>query len=233
MKTLAEIESEIVQILKTNWKRRKGQKVPEAEDVQLGNDAVEIEGTVLYADLKDSTGLVLGYKDWFAAEVYKCYLRVACEIIRNNGGTISAFDGDRVMAVFIGDSKNSNAAICALQINYIVRNIINKKVKEHYKDTSYELEQAVGIDTSSLFIARTGVRGANDLVWVGRAANYAAKLCNLREGNYHTYITEEVFNRLDEKSKFGGDPKRLMWEKIMWNERGIVAYRSSWWWQPS
>ena len=114
MKTLAEIESEIVQILKTNWKRRKGQKVPEAEDVQLGNDAVEIEGTVLYADLKDSTGLVLGYKDWFAAEVYKCYLRVACEIIRNNGGTISAFDGDRVMAVFIGDSKNSNAAICAL-----------------------------------------------------------------------------------------------------------------------
>jgi len=148
MKTLSEIESEIVQILKTGWERRNGQEVPEAEDVQLGNDAVELEGTVLYADLEDSTGLVLGYNDWFAAEVYKSYLIAACELIRNNSGTITAFDGDRVMAVFIGNSRNSDAACCALQINYIVEKVINVKIKERYKDTSYQLSQAVGIDTS-------------------------------------------------------------------------------------
>jgi class 3 adenylate cyclase len=232
MKTLSEIETEIVEILKTQWKKRDGLKVPEAEDIQLGNDAVELEGTVLYADMEDSTGLVLGYKDSFAAEAYKCYLMVACELIRNNEGTITAFDGDRVMAVFIGESKNSDAARCALQINYAVQKVINVKIKEQYKDTSYQLSQAVGIDTSNLFIARTGIRGSNDLVWVGRAANYAAKLCSLREGNYNTYITEEVFNRLNEKSKYGGDPKRLMWEKVMWKERGIAVYRSSWWWTP-
>lgn len=232
MKTLAEIEAGIVEILKTEWKRRNGLQVPEAEDVLLGNDAVELEGTVLYADLEDSTGLVLGYKDWFAAEMYKCYLMAACELIRNNGGTITAFDGDRVMAVFIGDFKNTDAAKCALQISYVVQKVINVKIKAHYKDTSYQLNQAVGIDTSNLFIARTGIRGSNDLVWVGRAANYAAKLCGLREGTYNTYITEEVFNRLNEKSKYGGDPKRLMWEKIMWDEKGIAVYRSSWWWIP-
>ena len=233
MKTLSEIELQIAEILKTDWKKRKGQKVPEAEDVQLGNDAVEIDGTVLYADLEDSTGLVLGHKDWFAAEVYKCYLLAACELIRNNGGTITAFDGDRVMAVFIGDAKNSDAARCALQINYTVQKVINVKIKERYKDTSYQLSQAVGIDTSSLFIARTGIRGSNDLVWVGKAANYAAKLCNLREGSYNIYITEDVFDRLNETSKLGGDPKRLMWEKVMWHDRGIAVYRSSWWWMPS
>ena len=232
MKTLSEIETGIVEILKMQWKKRNGLKVPEAEDVQLGNDAVELEGTVLYADLVDSTGLVLGYKDWFTAEAYKCYLMAVCELIRNNGGTITAFDGDRVMAVFIGESKNSDAARCALQINYTVQKVINVKIKEQYKDTSYQLSQAVGIDTSNLFIARTGIRGSNDLVWVGRAANYAAKLCSLREGNYSTYITEEVFNRLNEKSKYGGDPKRLMWEKVMWKERGIAVYRSSWEWTP-
>ena len=37
-------------------------------------------------------------------------------------------------------------------------------------------KQSVGIDTSELFVARTGIRRANDLVWVGRAANHAAKL---------------------------------------------------------
>ena len=232
MKTLSELETGIVEILKTQWKKRSGLKVPEADDVRLGNDAVELEGTVLYADLEDSTGLVLGYKDWFAAEAYKCYLMAACELIRNNGGTITAFDGDRVMAVFIGESKNSDAARCALQINYIVQKVINVKIKEQFKDTSYQLSQAVGIDTSNLFIARTGIRGSNDLVWVGRAANYAAKLCSLREGNYNSYITEEAFNRLTEKSKYGGDPKSLMWEKVMWKEKGIAVYRSSWWWKP-
>src|SRR5436305_868835 len=83
-------------------------------------EAVELDATVLYADLADSTGLVQGYKDWFAAEVYKTYLMAASELIKNNDGTITAFDGDRVMGVFIGGSKNSSAARCALQINHFV-----------------------------------------------------------------------------------------------------------------
>jgi len=41
----------------------------------------------------------------------------------------------------------------------------------------------VGIDTSALFVARIGVRNDNDLVWVGRAANYAAKLTEIPEDN--------------------------------------------------
>lgn len=233
MKKLTELESLVDDILSTDWKRRKGQKVPEAEDVSLGNDAVELEGTVLYADLAESTGLVEGYKDWFAAEVYKAYLMCACELIRNNGGVITAFDGDRVMAVFIGDLKNSSAAKCALQINHIVTQIINPRIKKKFVNTSFELRQSVGIDTSSLFVARTGVRGSNDLVWVGRSANYAAKLCSLRDGNYATFITSEVFQRLSEETKYGGDPKQLMWTKFIWDEKGMVAYKSSWRWAPA
>src|SRR4051812_36873707 len=63
---------------------------------KLSNDAVEIDGTVLYADLAESTPLVKGYKDWFAAEVYKNYLYCAARIIRLRGGVITAYDGDRV-----------------------------------------------------------------------------------------------------------------------------------------
>ncbi len=75
MKSHDDIKAEVEQILKTQWNRREGREVPEAESVQLGNDAVELDATVLYADMADSTGLVIGYKDWFAAEVYKAYLR--------------------------------------------------------------------------------------------------------------------------------------------------------------
>lgn len=232
MKSHDDIKAEIEQIFKTEWNRREGREVPEADSVQLGNDAIELDGTVLYADMADSTGLVMGYKDWFAAEVYKAYLRGACEIIKNNGGVITAFDGDRVMAVFIGDGKNTFAAKTALQINYLSLNMINPFLKEKYPKSAFQLNQAVGIDTSKLFVARTGVRGANDLVWVGRSANYAAKLCALRVGVYSSFITEEAFNQLHESSKLGGEPKQMMWEKIHWAERGISVYRSHWQWKP-
>jgi class 3 adenylate cyclase len=155
----------------------------------------------------------------------------ASELIKNNGGTITAFDGDRVMGVFIGDVKNSSAAKCALQINYMVTREINPRLRKQYPNTSFQVKQTVGIDTSKLLVARTGVRGANDLVWIGRAANYAAKLCALREGNAATFITSSVYDRLRDDCKYGKD-KQNMWTKFNWTEYGIGAYSSTWYWQP-
>jgi class 3 adenylate cyclase len=66
---------------------------------------------------------------------------------------------------------------------------------KQYPHRTYKVRHHLGIDTSSLFVSRIGVRNDNDLVWVGRAANYAAKLCAIREYDT-TFITEEVFNVL-------------------------------------
>lgn len=227
-----EIQNEVKEILKTKWKRRDGIVVPDAENVNLGNDAVSLKGTVLYADLSDSTALVKGSKDSFVAAIYKSYLVSACRLIRFNGGEITAFDGDRVMAVFLGDFKNTAAAKTALMINYVVQNVINTAIKEQYPNTEYQIQQAVGIDTSELFVAKTGIRGSNDLVWVGRSVNYAAKLCSLREARYASYITEDVFIALNDHVIYGGQPRTTRWEKVMWSDQGIPVYRSSSWWKP-
>lgn len=232
MSFTTDITKEVEDIFKAAWKTREGQVVPEPEDIQLGNHAVELEGTVLYADLAESTNLVNTMNPEFAAEVYKTYLLCASRLITKNGGTITSFDGDRVMGVFIGDYKNTQATRCALQINHAVLKIINPKLKAQYPDSTYVVKQAVGVDTSKLFVARTGIRGSNDLVWVGSAANYAAKLCSLREGNYASFITDDVFKKLNEEAKYGGDPKQLMWEKRTWTSMGISIHRSSWSWPP-
>lgn len=222
--------ADVRSIFSTKWVTRDGRKVPEAEDVKLGNDAVKIKGTVLYADLTDSTGLVDGHKDWFAAEIYKSYLVAACHIIRNNTGTITAFDGDRVMAVYIGDNMNSSAAKTALQIGFIVKEI-NAAIKNAYPNTSYQLKQSIGIDTTDLFVARTGIRNSNDLVWVGRSANFAAKLCSLVDSSYSSFITESVYSVLSDETKYGGNPRRSMWDKAYWTERSITIYKSNWMWK--
>lgn len=68
------LQREVADIFATHWQTRNGFKVPEAENVRLGNDAVIIEGAVLYADLAESTELVDNYEPDFAAEIYKSYL---------------------------------------------------------------------------------------------------------------------------------------------------------------
>jgi class 3 adenylate cyclase len=232
MKTLNDISSEIDNILKTDWSKRDGRVVPTTADIQLGNDAIEMEATILYADLKESTAMVKKYYNWFSAEIYKCYLVACCELIKNNDGVITAFDGDRVMGVYIGDSKNSNATKTALQINYIVREVINKKLEAKYPKDPYQIIQAVGIDTSQVFIARTGIRGDNDLVWVGNAANMAAKMCGIRNTGFSSFISSDVFSKISNETKYGGTEKKLMWSEYFWSDYDKNIYGSSWQWSP-
>ena len=231
MGLLGDIQGEVAAIFAANWQRRKGRVIPEADNVKLGNDAVTLDATVLYADLAKSTALVDDYKDFFAAEIYKSFLVSACRVIRSEGGEVVAFDGDRVMAVYFGNSKNSSAARTALKINWTVRNVVNPAIKKQYPNTSYSVAHAVGIDSGKLFVARTGIRGSNDLVWVGRAANHAAKLCELRDAGYSSYITEGVYGMLIDAAKFAGSPRQNMWEKLRWSGTGRTVYRSSFWWK--
>ena len=155
-----DLASDVNIILRQTWDARDGQVVPKTEDVLLAGGAVELNATVLYADLADSTALVNAESPTFSAEVYKTFLRCAARLITYEGGVITAYDGDRVMGVFIGNAKNTTAARTALKIHYAVRDIIRPAQASMYASKSYILRHVVGIDTSDLFIARTGVRGA-------------------------------------------------------------------------
>jgi class 3 adenylate cyclase len=224
-----DLKLEVATIFGETWSTRDGQKVPEPVDLKLNNDAIKLDATVLYADLAASTSLVDEYKRPFAAEIYKSYLHSAAKIIRSEDGIITAYDGDRIMATFIGGSKNTSAVRAALKINYAVNEIINPAIKTQYPNTAYSVRQTVGIDTSPLYIARTGIRGANDLVWVGRAANYAAKLCGLSP-DYPTRITASVYKNLHDSAKFTDG--KAMWEERSWTAMSSqTIYRSSWQWR--
>jgi class 3 adenylate cyclase len=224
----ADLETEVSTIFETRWKARDGQAVPDDQTVKLGNDAVKLRATVLYADLADSTSMVDKKKAEYSAEVYKTFLLCAARIIANHNGAVTAYDGDRIMAVYIGNTKNTSAVKSAMKIRYAVNQIINPAKDKQYPGAAAEpVKHVVGIDTSDLFVAKTGVRGANDLVWVGRAANYAAKLSALPSP--YTYITDEVFQNMAEEVKTNAG--KTMWETVRWNtfdDRTI--YRSNWRW---
>lgn len=212
-----DLRSEVRKIFQDTWTTASRGVVPESVDLELRNDAVTVHGAVLYADLDGSTALVDTKKPWFAAEIYKTYLVCAARIIESDKGAITAYDGDRIMAIYTGKDRHSKAVRSALRINFAVKEIINPAIVELYTDARYEVRQSVGIDASELFVARTGIRLANDLVWVGRAANHAAKL-SARSGSV-TQITSEVYDRLDQSLKFDQN-RQPVWDPSTANEIG-------------
>jgi class 3 adenylate cyclase len=223
----SELESEVAEIFRSTWDERDGNVVPDEESVNLGNDAVKLEATVLYADLADSTKLVDGHPPSFAAEIYKSFLHCAAKIIRSEDGEITAYDGDRIMAVYHGGTKNTRAVRSAMKIKHVVTRVIDPALRAQYSATAYQVRHVIGIDTSKLFVVKTGVRLANDLVWVGRAANYAAKLSAL-PATHSTYITKEVYDVIQPSVKTSSDG-RPMWEPVRWNTfDDRIIYRSIW-----
>ncbi len=236
MALLDELKSE-TEIVKGLWARRDGTVVPETDDLGLGNEAVDLEATFLYADLHDST-LLATTNQQVAAEVFKAYLMGTTRIVRAFDGEIRSFDGDRVMGVFVKGSKNSNAAEAGLKINYFFREILTPSFNTFYIKgfpSGLPLNQTVGIDTSKVMVVRSGIRNNNDLVWVGRAPNIAAKLSGIREDGFSTYITAAVFDVMAESSKRSKSGE-LMWESRLW-DAGVnfgvpTVHRSGWTWTP-
>jgi len=216
-----DVKERVASVLNTAWSTRDGRVVPSTSDVALSNGAVEVEAAFLYADLAGSTALQKDYKATFAAKAIRMYLAGASQIIRHFGGQIRSFDGDRVMGVFVGNSKRNDAVKAAFMINWLVREVINPLVRERQQNmkntTVWVARHGVGIDVGATFIARAGVRNSsgaqthNDLIFTGRAPNIAAKLSALRDENLGPIvITEDVFGGLNpEQKKYEKSDKKV------------------------
>ncbi len=230
-----DLVDEINEILAEPWSVRDGTVVPANESVALAGGAVKIDATMLYADLVDSTKIAM-YDRRVAARVFKCFLDCSSRIIRARGGDIRSFDGDRVMGVFVSSTKNTSAAKAALNINYAFLKIIKPKLEARYevfRDGTYTLAHCVGVDTSEVLVVRSGIRNNNDLVWVGKAPNVAAKLSSIRSSPYNSWISADVYDSMNDEAKTSNG--QSMWEERI-NVSAIPgngrAYRSSWWWCP-
>lgn len=229
MVTKAELEEYTRRTIATErWSVEDGRVVPATNDIPLSNTARRFAlATFLYADLKGSTKMVNELSWQRSGEIYKTYLYCASRLIRHYEGEVVAFDGDRVMGIFLGDVQSSNAARCAFAINWARLHIIQPIYDGHY-GAGFSIDHSIGIDVSEVRCCRTGVRGDNDLLWIGPAANIAAKLTDLKEAPI--WITETAYNRLMEPMKASKDGQS-MWERRLWtSQSNRPIYCSTWHW---
>jgi len=233
MALVDDLTAEVDTVFRGSWNSRTGQVVPDVDAIGLGKSAATIDASVLYADLADSTALVDHHTAAFAAEIYKAYLVCSARIIKAGTGAITAYDGDRVMAVFVGHAKEERAVICGMKINWAIENIVNPSIQRNYSTTAYRVAHHVGIDTGALFVAKAGVRNDNDLVWVGPAANYAAKMSQIPENNT-VFISGTTHDILSPRARIGASPQAPMWRARTWTQYpNRRLFSSNWVWNPN
>jgi class 3 adenylate cyclase len=227
MVSKTELTDYIQRAIDDAWASDDGRAVPATKDISLGNKVRRFElATFLYADLNGSTKMVETLSWQRCAEIYKTYLYCASRMIRHFGGEVVAFDGDRVMGVFLGGAQSTSAVRCALRINWALIYLVQPAYNGRY-GTGFTIGHSMGIDASEVRCCRTGVRGDNDLLWIGSAPNIAAKLTAMTE--YTTWITDTVYKRMpDEVKVYDG---RHIWEECNWtSQNNRVVYRSNWYW---
>lgn len=218
----AELKSYVDDILSISWNVRDGTTVPTTDTVVLKNGAVKINAAFLYADLASTSQLAKVCPWETTAKIIRSYLDTSVRIIRSWGGEIRSFDGDRVMGIFIGDMKNTYATKAAREIFYTVENILGPKASEKFnsiKNNGIKLKNCVGIDYGDARAVRSGIRNNNDLIWIGRAPSFAAKLSDIRNYGRCVYISQASYDVLEDSAKLSNGIN--LWTKTTFKFAGV------------
>lgn len=198
-----DLRERLEEVLSNDYQVRFAKKTPHPDRVPLKQGAAIYEGTVLYSDIVGSTALGdhFGYDD--AAKILQAFLLGASHLVKFWDGDITAYDGDRLMAVFGGPDQEDNAVDCAFSMAYLTREILSPMIDQTFQQESgtTDFKCCCGVDSGELFAVKIGLRGNTDLLWSGRPANLAAKLCAHRNPFYQTVITGRVFQHLSDETK--------------------------------
>lgn len=216
-----------------------GRVVPEAVNVGHGKVGVNMELAMMFVDIRESTKIVDGLRRISAARMYKAFLWSTTKIVKYYGGEVKSFNGDGVLAVFDGDTKCTNAVKAAYRIHWMVIHTLRPQMQAYFKrnntlqDVNFGF--GLGIDVGDILIVRAGLKGAtnSDLVWTGNATNIAVKLSDLAGSSSPIYISNRVFNRLNDSEKLYNDKVTTVWAKKYWTAKeNAIIYSTNYWRAP-
>ncbi len=200
-----------------NYETHVPRGVPNPEDIALGNKAAKLTATTLFIDVRQSSDIANAFRAQTAAKMMKSYFRGAVSVINNNDGQVRSFNGDGMLAIFIGDLRSSNAVKAAMQVKWFVQEVLQPKFERYFSNNKAALGQALdfqigcGLDDGDIFAVRVGIKGTNDVAWVGRCTNTSAKLASSVDTPHNTAITREVYSRMAEDQKYTSSGGAHMW----------------------
>jgi len=161
--------------------------VLERTDEDLRLVGVRREGTVLFSDLRGFTSFAETLEPDQVIDVLNHYLSEMSDAIMDHGGTLVAYMGDGIMAVFgapIEQDDHADRAVAAAREMITTRlDCFNDWVEEQGLGARFQM--GVGINSGSVMSGQVGSERRIEYTAVGDTTNTAARLEAMTKGTPH------------------------------------------------
>jgi adenylate cyclase len=167
------------------------------ENLRLG--AVERDCTVLFSDLRGFTSFSEKQPAERVIEVVNCYLNEMTEAIMSAGGTLIAYMGDGIMAVFGAPLEQPDHADRALAA---AREMIGPRLRrfnawlaEQGHDHAFAM--GVGVNSGSVMAGNIGSEQRVEYTALGDTTNTASRLEGMTKGSGHMlFVADSTRERM-------------------------------------
>lgn len=189
-------------LLKNNYTYTEGYSIPFKKDLSFDNKYKKIKNAVVvYLDMRHSRKIMFDQNEYRSLKTHRAFLQAFISCIDYNDGRFRSFNGDGALAFFNGEDASARAVRACMYFHRYMAEV-NTILKE--KDM-LEVDYGVGIARGTIFVAKTGKKGANetrqDLVWVGYPTYLAVELSDRGKGSYHTWISTSTFDEIQAQDK--------------------------------
>lgn len=232
-----DIVNDVTAIFHQSFDVSDGLSIPSLADIPFDNQGKKIRLVSLFVDIRKSTTLVEAMGLEAAGRMYKAYFRGITKIVNDRGGSILSFNGDGIVAGFVGTTASNAAVLSALNINWFNHEVLKPRVHAALDaanaDQSLVFDYGIGIDVGDVLIVKGGMRGEenSDLVWAGNPVNYSVKVGSQASHPYCLYVSDEVFQDVHFSLK-GTDTELFIWDAWKWTDKNRTLWRTSWYFGP-
>ncbi|MBI2776186.1 MAG: adenylate/guanylate cyclase domain-containing protein [Chloroflexi bacterium] len=151
----------------------------------------ELEISIVFADVRGSTGLAERISAARYRGLLQEYYRVAATAVDHNGGIVDKFLGDGVMALFIPVIAGENHAARAIRAaTAILEGVDRSGLSEQ------GFRVGAGVHTGEAFVGAIGSEGKIDFTALGDSVNVAARLGSVA-GPGELLVSRDSWSRAD------------------------------------
>lgn len=178
-----------------------GRVLPKLEDLAV-MEGRQVEAAFVYTDLDSFTKVVASQPTRVSFVLLQAFIELVTRITSYYGGAVVDCAGDRLLSVFHRPAKNysSEPVHEAITAAFWIQRMLQVSTDVFVQAGVSPPRVGIGIDYGSVTVGCVGFRNNKRLIFVGDAANNAAKLQDLA-GPGETVISYAAFLRKPEYMK--------------------------------